>query len=211
MRNVFYTFNRLRPGQITLVWWTAFLLACVPVLRLVVLGVTNVDGGLSPNPVEFITRNTGNCALYLLTITLAITPLRKLTGWNWLARMRRMLGVMAFFYLCLHFTAFFWFDHFFDLGEMWQDILRRPFIAVGMVTLLLMIPLAITSWSRMMRLLGGKRWQLLHRLIYLVAPLAVLHFWWAKAGKNLIFEPFIFACIVGALLLLRLVARFSRK
>ena len=201
-------FRQLSFQQTTGLWYVFWLLSCIPFVRLVVLGFNN---GLGANPVEFITRDTGSWALYLLCITLAVTPVRKLTGWHWLARMRRMLGLMSFFYLCLHFTAFFWFEHFFDVVAMWQDVITRPFIAVGLVALLLLLPLAVTSWSKMMRLLGGKRWQMLHRLIYLAAPLAVVHFLWAKAGKNLVFEPILFAVIVSVLLVARVATRFLRK
>jgi len=155
-------------------------------------------------PIEFITRQTGDWTLYMLCITLPVTPLRKLSGWNWLARMRRMLGLFAFFYALLHFTAFVWFDHFFDVAEMWRDVLKRPFITVGFTAFVLLIPLAITSTNAMVKRLGGKRWQWLHRLVYIIAPLGVLHFWWMKAGKNDFAEPTLFAVIVFALLAIRI-------
>ncbi|MFL9924941.1 sulfoxide reductase heme-binding subunit YedZ [Herbaspirillum lusitanum] len=200
---MFARLRNLSQRQVRTVWLLVLLLCLLPLARLIALGVTGADGGLGANPIEFITRSTGDWALYLLSITLAVTPLRKLSGLNWLVRLRRTLGLMAFLYLSLHFLTFFWFDHFFDLQEMWKDILRRPFITVGVIALVLMLPLALTSTNRMIRLLGGKRWQLLHKLMYLIAPLAVLHFWWAKAGKNLIAQPVLFASIVGVLLLAR--------
>lgn len=199
--------RNLKPRTVTVLWWLFLALACLPLLRLVVLGFT---GGLGANPLEFITHSTGDWTLYLFCLTLAVTPLRKLTGLNWLVRMRRMLGLMAFFYLCLHFTTFVWFDHFFDLGEIWKDILKRPFITVGVIALLLSIPLALTSTNGMVRRLGGKRWQALHRLVYLIVPLGVLHYWWDKAGKNLIAQPLLFAVLVGLMLVLRLLWRKGR-
>ncbi|ALU90236.1 sulfite oxidase transmembrane subunit YedZ protein [Herbaspirillum rubrisubalbicans M1] len=199
--------RNLKPRSVTVLWWCFLALAFVPLVRLVVLGFT---GGLGANPLEFITHSTGDWTLYLFCITLAVTPLRKLTGLNWLVRMRRMVGLMAFFYLCLHFTTFVWFDHFFDLGEIWKDILKRPFITVGVLALVLSIPLAITSTNGMVRRLGGKRWQVLHRLVYVIVPLGVLHYWWDKAGKNLIAQPLLFAVLVGLMLALRLLWRKGR-
>lgn len=198
--------RNLSPGKTRVLWWLLLALAFVPVARLIALGFT---GGLGANPLEFITHSTGDWTLYLFCTTLAITPLRRLTGMNWLVKMRRMAGLMAFFYLCLHFTTFVWFDHFFDLGEIWKDIVKRPFITVGVMALVLSIPLAITSTNGMVRRLGGKRWQWLHRLIYLIVPLGVLHYWWDKAGKNLIAQPVLFAVLVGVLLGLRLLWRFT--
>lgn len=185
-----------------------FVLALLPLLRLVAFAWW---GKLGANPIEFITRNTGDWALYLLTVTLAITPLRRLTGWNWLVRLRRMAGLFAFFYVLLHFTIFFWLDHFFDVQEMWADIVKRPFITVGMLALVLLLPLAITSTNAMVRYLGGKRWQWLHRLTYVIVPLGVLHFWWVKAGKNLLAQPILFAAIVGVLLLARVLMSWQKN
>ena len=185
-----------------------FVLCLLPLVRLVVFAFLD---RLGANPIEFITRNTGDWALYFLMATLAVTPLRRLTNWNWLVRLRRMLGLYAFFYVFLHFTVFFWLDHFFDLQEMWADIVKRPFITVGMATFVLLMPLAATSTNAMVRRLGGKRWQWLHRLTYVIVPLGVLHFWWVKAGKNLLAQPILFACIVGFLLLTRLLSQKNRQ
>jgi len=185
-----------------------FVLCLLPLVRLVVFAFLN---RLGANPIEFITRNTGDWALYFLMGTLAITPLRRLSGWNWLVRLRRMTGLYAFFYVFLHFTVFFWLDHFFDFQEMWHDIVKRPFITVGMATFVLLIPLAATSTNAMVRYLGGKRWQWLHRLTYVIVPLGVLHFWWVKAGKNLLAQPILFSGIVAALLLVRLVSPKNRQ
>lgn len=178
-----------------------FVLALVPFARLAYLTVTQQF----VEPLEAITRGTGDWVLYLLCITLAITPLRRLTQWNWVVKLRRMAGLFAFFYAFLHFLAFLWFDHFFDLAEMWRDVLKRPFITVGFIAFVLLIPLAVTSTNGMIRRLGGKRWQWLHRLIYLIAPLGILHFWWMKAGKQDFAEPIIFGLIVAVLLGMRVV------
>ncbi len=198
----------LSTTQVRLLRNVLFVLALLPLLRLVAFGFLDKLGA---NPIEFITRNTGDWALYFLVMTLTVTPLRKLTKWNWLVRLRRMLGLYAFFYVFLHFMIFFWLDHFFDVQEMWADVVKRPFITVGMLTLVLLIPLAATSTNAMVRRLGGKRWQWLHRLMYVIVPLAVLHFWWVKAGKNLLAQPILFACIVGALLLVRLLSQKNRQ
>jgi sulfoxide reductase heme-binding subunit YedZ len=109
-----------------------------------------------------------------------VTPIRKIAGWSWLLRLRRMLGLYAFFYASLHFLTFLWFDHFFDLAEMWADVLKRPFITVGFLAFVALLPLALTSTNGMIKRLGGKRWQLLHRLIYLIVPAGVLHYYWMK-------------------------------
>ncbi len=178
-----------------------FLLALLPLLRLIERGVHD---NLSANPLEFITRATGDWAVYFLCLTLLITPLRRLTQMNWLLRLRRLLGLYVFFYAVLHFLCFLWFDHFFDLEEIGKDILKRPFIAVGFTALVLLVPLVVTSTDRMMRQLG-RWWGRLHRLIYVVALLAVLHFWWMKSGKNNLQEPMIIALVMALLLGLRLV------
>lgn len=189
------------PSTRQLGWMKAalFVLALLPFARMARL---TVQGELT-EPLQFITHATGDWALYFLCITLAVTPLRRLTGWNWLLRLRRMLGLFAFFYALLHFTTFLWFDHFFDWNAMWKDVLKRPFITVGFIAFVLLIPLAATSTNGMIKRLGGKRWQWLHRLIYLIAPLAILHFWWMKAGKNDFAEPALFGAIVALLLGMR--------
>ena len=185
-----------------------FAAALAPFARLVLFAFTD---RLGANPIEFITRNTGDWTLYFLCLTLAITPLRRLTNWNWLIKLRRMLGLFAFFYATLHFTTFFWFDHFFDIDEMWKDVVKRPFITVGFTAFVLLIPLAVTSTNAMVRRLGGKRWQWLHRLIYLIAPLGILHFWWMKAGKHDFAQPILFGSIVAVLLLARVWRRSTQS
>jgi methionine sulfoxide reductase heme-binding subunit len=184
------------PKQLLAIKAGLFALALAPLARLVWMTVA----GQFVEPLEAITRGTGDWVLYFLCITLAITPLRRFSGWNWVVKLRRMAGLFAFFYAFLHFLAFLWFDHFFDLAEMWADVLKRPFITVGFIAFVLLIPLAVTSTNGMIRRLGGKRWQWLHRLVYLIAPLGILHFWWMKAGKNNFTEPVIFGLIVLALL-----------
>jgi sulfoxide reductase heme-binding subunit YedZ len=185
--------------QLTGIKVLVFLLALVPAARLFWLTYT----GAFVEPLEAITRGTGDWVLYFLCITLAVTPLRRLSGWNWVLKLRRMLGLFAFFYAFLHFLAFLWFDHFFDVAAMLRDVVKRPFITVGFIAFVLLIPLAVTSTNGMIRRLGGKRWQWLHRLIYVIAPLGILHFWWMKAGKNNFTEPIIFGLIVAVLLGLR--------
>ena len=194
------TLASLNPAQLRRLKIVLFIAATLPFLRLVIY---TINDWLGANPVEFITRNTGDWTLYFLCITLAVTPLRRLTGWNWLVRLRRMIGLFTFFYASLHFTTFLWFDHFFDVAEMLRDVVKRPFITVGFAAFVLLIPLAATSTNAMIKRLGGKRWQWLHRLIYLIAPLAILHFWWMKAGKNNFTEPLITGAIVALLLGLR--------
>lgn len=195
----------LNPGSRQL-WWAKrilFGLALLPLLWLVWLGMHD---RLTANPIEFITRATGDWTLYFLCFTLAITPLRRLTGQNGLLRLRRMLGLFTFFYASLHFLTFLWFDHFFDLTEMVRDVLKRPFIAMGFSAFVLLVPLAATSNDAMVRKLG-RRWMLLHRLIYLIAVLSILHFWWMRAGKNNFAEPLIMGAVVAVLLALRLIGR----
>ena len=164
---------------------------------------------LGANPIESLTRSSGDWTLYFLALTLAITPLRRLSGQHWLQAMRRMLGLFAFFYACLHFTTFIWFDHFFDLGEIGRDVWKRPFITVGFTALLLLIPLAVTSTNAMQRRLG-RRWSQLHRLVYGVALLALLHFWWMRAGKQNFAEPILMSAIIMILLAARAVGPTQR-
>ena len=193
--------------QLTLLKAVVVLLALLPFARIVWMTVS----GQLVEPIEFITRATGDWTLYFLCIALAVTPLRRLTSWNWLLKLRRMLGLFAFFYAVLHFTTFLWFDHFFDLTAMWKDVLKRPFITVGFSAFVLLIPLALTSTKGMQRRLGGKRWMWLHRLIYLIAPLGILHFWWMKAGKNDFAEPIAVGLVVALLLGARIYWAWHRR
>jgi sulfoxide reductase heme-binding subunit YedZ len=183
-----------------------FVLGLIPVSKMAYLTITQQ----LVEPLEHITRGTGDWVLYFLCITLAVTPLRRFTGWNWLVKLRREFGLFAFFYACLHFMTFLWFDHFFDVAEMWKDVLKRPFITVGFTAFVLLIPLAVTSTNGMIKRLGGKRWQWLHRLIYVIAPLGILHFWWMKAAKHNFQQPIIFGTIVALLLGLRLYWKLTK-
>jgi sulfoxide reductase heme-binding subunit YedZ len=199
---------RLSERAIGAVKVLVFLLALVPLARLL-LGVFVYPEWLGPNPAEFITRATGDWALRFLLLALAVTPLRRLTGWAWIARLRRMLGLYAFFYVVIHFASYVSFDHVFDVGAIFADVVKRPFITVGFVSLLLLLPLAATSTHGMVRRLGARRWNALHRLVYLIGPLAVLHFWWMV--KRDLTEPVIYASVLALLLGYRLVVKWRES
>jgi len=175
-----------------------FVLCLVP---LGWLGWRGFQQDLGPNPIEFITHATGDWTLRFLVITLTVTPLRRLAGLPQLIRFRRMLGLFAFFYGCLHFITYIWLDQFFDIGAMVKDVMKRPFITAGFVAFVLMIPLAATSTAGWIRRLGGRRWQMLHRLIYISAVAGVVHFYWLV--KSDIREPAMYGAMVGVLLLYR--------
>ena len=177
-----------------------FLLALLPLDRLIWLGLTH---DLGANPVEFITRSTGTWALVFLCLTLAMTPLRLLTNSVVWIRYRRMLGLFSFFYASLHFVIWLWLDQNFDLVEMLKDVLKRPFITMGFISLVLLVPLAWTSTHWAQRKLG-RRWAQLHRIIYLIACTAILHYWWHKAGKNDLDTVTIYAVILLLLLCCRI-------
>lgn len=166
---------------------------------------------LGANPVETITNFTGIWTLRLIMITLSITPLRWLTGINQLVNYRRLIGLFAFFYGSLHFTTFFLFDHQFDVAAMWEDVKRRPYITAGFTAFVLMIPLAITSTAGWIRRLGGKKWNLLHRLIYITAMAAVLHYYWKVSIKLPPVNPRNYAILLAVLFGLRLWRNFARK
>src|ERR1700736_4646983 len=183
-----------------------FLLCLLP---LATLGWQALHGELTANPIEFITHATGDWTLRFLVITLCVTPFRKILQIPELVRFRRMLGLFAFFYACLHFTTYIWLDKFFDLSEMWKDIAKRKYITVGFTAFLLLIPLAVTSTAGWIRRLGGKRWQMLHRLIYFSAILGVIHYYWLV--KSAVIRPLTYGAIVAALLLWRLFSSLSRK
>jgi methionine sulfoxide reductase heme-binding subunit len=178
-----------------------FVLALVPLAWLLYGAVA---GTLGANPAEALIRGGGDWTLRFLCLTLTVTPLRQATGWHAVARYRRMLGLFTFFYGVLHFVAFAWLDMGFDAAAIVADIVKRPFILVGSAALLLMLPLAATSFNGAIRRLGAARWQALHRAVYAVALLALLHFSWMRAGKNDFAEVGVYAAIVGALLLWRL-------
>ena len=190
---------QLKPDQVKWLKAALFALCLIPFARLAWLGMHR---GLGANPIEYVTHSTGWWTLSFLLITLSVTPLRRLTGWNWLLRLRRMLGLFAFFSVSLHFTTYIWLDQFFDWQGMLKDIAKRPFITVGFTAFVLLIPLAATSTNAMVRRLGAKRWQRLHRTVYVIATLGVLHFWWLV--KKDIREPLIFGTLLGLLFLVRL-------
>lgn len=156
---------------------------------------------LGANPIEFVTRSLGTWTLKFLLITLTVTPLRRLSGWHWLLRLRRMLGLYAFFYGSLHLSSYLWWDQFFDWSAIAKDILKRPFITVGMSAFLLMTPLALTSNAWAIRRLGGRRWQALHRSVYAIAILGVLHYAWLI--KKDLFLPVIYFALLTLLLGMR--------
>ncbi|GAB4037306.1 MAG: protein-methionine-sulfoxide reductase heme-binding subunit MsrQ [Rubrivivax sp.] len=164
---------------------------------------------LGPNPAEALIRGSGDWTLRFLCLTLAVTPLRQWTGWHALLRLRRMLGLFTFFYGTLHFLGFAWLDMGFDLAAIVKDIAKRPFILVGSAALLLMLPLAATSFDRAVRALGGARWRALHRAVYAVALLGLLHFFWMRAGKNDFGEVAVYAAVLGVLLGWRVWKRVS--
>ncbi|MGZ8143631.1 MAG: sulfite oxidase heme-binding subunit YedZ [Methylosarcina sp.] len=182
-----------------------FFLSLMPLINLAAGALLD---GLGANPIERITRSTGYWTLAFLMITLAITPLRRLLGWNWPMRMRRMIALFAFFYGTLHFLTYLVLDQFFDLSAILADIVKRPYITVGFPAYVLMIPLALTSTDRMIRRLGGKRWRLLHRLVYLIAVGGVVHYWWLV--KKDVSDPLMFAVILGLLFGIRLFSRVIR-
>ena len=175
-----------------------FLACLLPLAR---LGWKGYAGNLGANPIEVITHSTGDWILTFLLVTLAITPLRKLTRQLWLIRFRRMFGLFAFFYACLHFLTYIWLDKFFDLHEMVADIAKRRFITMGLTAFVLLIPLAITSTSGWIRRLGGRRWNLLHRLVYVSAVAGVVHYLWLVKAD--IRKPLQYAAILFLLLAYR--------
>jgi sulfoxide reductase heme-binding subunit YedZ len=177
-----------------------FLLALLPLGRLIWLGS---EQDLGANPIEFITRSMGTWTLVFLCLSLAMTPARMLTGWTGFIHLRRMLGLFCFFYATLHFLIWLWLDHNFSLTAMWQDVLERPYITFGFLAFVLLIPLALTSNRWAQRKLG-RRWSHLHRLIYGIAILAILHYWWHKAGKSDYETVSIYLGVIVVLLLLRL-------
>ena len=176
------------------------LLFVLCLLPLAGLGWGIAQDTLGANPAETLIRSTGDWTLRMLCITLAVTPLRTLTGWHALARWRRMLGLFAFFYGCVHFTSYAWLDQGLGVAVILRDIAKRPFILVGSLALLLMLPLAATSFNRAIKWLGARRWQLLHRLVYASVLLGLLHFFWMRSAKNDFGDVAVYAAIVALLL-----------
>ena len=194
-----------RQRQLSAIKAVLFVLCLVPFAHLV-WGVAY--DALGANPVEAVTHSTGWWTLFLLCATLSVTPLRRATGAHWLQRLRRMLGLYAFFYATLHFITYIWLDQWFDLAAIAKDVLKRPYITVGFTAFLLLIPLAATSTHAMQRRLG-RNWQRVHRFIYLIAVFGVLHFWWLV--KRDVTEPAIFGLVVAGLLGVRLYWNLQRR
>lgn len=196
-----------RPDRVAAIKAMLFVICLIPLARLLLLGLNH---HLGANPIEFITRSTGTWTLVGLMLTLSVTPLRRLTGWNPLIRYRRMLGLFSFFYATLHFTTYIWLDQFFDPQSILKDIVKRPFITVGFASFVLLIPLAATSTNAMIKRLGAKRWQTLHRLVYVIATGGVVHYWWLV--KKDVTVPLIFALVLTVLLGYRVIyARQQRS
>jgi sulfoxide reductase heme-binding subunit YedZ len=193
----------LHPAAKPLLW----LFCMLPMLWLFYAAATDQLGA---NPAEALSRSTGELTLRFLCMVLAVSPLRVVLGLSALARFRRMLGLFVYAYVCLHLLSYAWFDMGFDPMDMARDIAKRPFILVGFIAFLLLTPLALTSFNRAIKAMGARRWQQLHRAVYLVAGLAVLHFFWMRAGKNDFGEVLLYAVILGALLAWRLWRRLSR-
>jgi sulfoxide reductase heme-binding subunit YedZ len=166
---------------------------------------------LGPNPAEALVRGTGRWTLRMLCVTLAVTPVRQATGWHALARLRRMLGLFTFFYAAWHFLCFAWLDMGGDVDAILKDIGKRPFILAGSAALVLMTALAATSFNRAVRALGARRWQALHRAVYAIAGLAVLHFFWMRAAKRDFADVSVYAAVVGVLLGWRVWHRWRRR
>lgn len=174
-----------------------FALALLPFAWLFYGAFTN---NLGANPAEHLIRATGDWTLRFLCIVLAVTPLRVISGTPALARFRRMLGLFTYFYVLIHLLSYSWFDMSFDVPEIIADIIKRPFILVGFSAFLLLTPLAATSFNAAIKKMGARRWQLLHKLVYLIAGLGLLHFFWMRSGKNDFAEVFVYAGIIALLL-----------
>ena len=185
-----------------------FLLCLLPFAWLVYRVITQ---DLGANPQEALIRATGDWTLRFLCLVLAVTPLRMITKSPQLARFRRMLGLFVYFYVFVHLLSYSWFDMGFDVADIAKDIYKRPFILVGFAAFVLLTPLALTSFNRAIKALGAKRWQLLHKLVYVIAGLGVLHFFWMRSGKNDFNEVFVYAAILAALLGWRLVQWFKKR
>jgi len=185
-----------------------FVLGLLPLAWLVWGAATD---NLGANPAEYLERSLGDWTLRFLCLTLAVTPARVITGTPALARFRRMLGLFVYFYAVLHLLAYAWFDMGFDPADIARDIPKRPFILVGFTAFLLLTPLAATSFNRAVKALGARRWQALHRLVYVVAGLAILHFFWMRAGKNDFAEVTVYAAILAVLLGWRVVQAVRKR
>jgi len=199
-------FQQPSPTQFSRIKATLFVVCLFPLARLAFLGLTD---GLGANPIEFITRSTGTWTLVFLLVVLSVTPLRRLLEMPWLLKLRRMFGLYAFFYALLHFLTYIWLDQFFSPADIIKDVIKRPFITIGFASFLLLIPLAVTSTNTMIKRLGGKRWQQLHRFVYLIAVGGVVHYWWLV--KKDVTQPQIYAAVLALLLGIRLVFLWRKK
>lgn len=182
--------------HIGLIKTAVFIVCLLPLGRLLWAAYSDDFG---PNPVEFVQRWTGSWTFNLLLITLCVTPLRTITQWHWLLRLRRMLGLFCLFYACLHFLSFIGFDHSFEVNEIAKDVFKRPFVSVGFAAFILLIPLAATSSNWAIRKLGGRKWQELHRNIYLIGILAALHYFWLVKATALLW-PLAYSVALAILL-----------
>lgn len=180
--------------------WAKPVLALLLALPMAWLVYATFNNLLGPNPAEALSRQTGDWTLRGLCLVLAITPLRVMLQAPSLLRLRRTVGVATFVYACVHLLCYAWFDQGFDLTDIWRDILKRPFIWLGFSAWVLMLPLAATSFNTAIRWLGGKRWQALHRLVYVAALLSVLHFFWMRTGKNNFAEVWVYAAVLIGLM-----------
>lgn len=194
--------NSIRRNQ-----WLLGVMGLLPLGRLAYLGFTDE---LSANPIEFITRSTGTWALIFLCLTLSVTPLRKITGINQFIRYRRILGLLCFFYACLHFFIWFWLDHNLNISEMLMDVFKRPFITMGFISFILLWPLALTSNQFSIGLLK-RYWSKLHRLIYVIGITAIVHYWWHKSGKHDYATVSIYAAVILGLLAFRIYSYLGKK
>jgi len=174
-----------------------FALCMLPISWLIYRVASN---GAGANPQEYLIRATGDWTLRFICIVLAVTPLRTISNTPQLARFRRMLGLFVYFYVVIHLLSYSWFDMGFDVADIAKDIAKRPFILVGFLGFLLLTPLAATSFNKAIKAMGAKRWQLLHKLVYVISGLGLLHFFWMRAGKNNFAEVFVYAAIIAALL-----------
>ncbi len=194
--------------QVRYVWKPVVFLLCALPAAWVVTDLFEITGTLGANPVEAILDRFGNWGLRFIMIALAVTPLRRLTGWNWLSRFRRMLGLFAFFYVLMHFTTWLVLDQGLLLAAIAEDLIERPYITVGFLALVLLTAMAVTSTNGFRRRLG-RRWQTLHNSVYLVGILGVGHYWWQVRGDQL--EPLVYAAILTVLLGSRVWAKLSRR
>ena len=187
---------------------TLFVLCLLPFAWLFYSALTNQLGA---NPAEALIRSTGDWTLRFVCIVLAVTPLRSITNTPQVARFRRMLGLFVYFYVVIHLLSYSWFDMSFDVADIAKDIAKRPFILVGFLAFLLLTPLAATSFNAAIKFMGAKRWQLLHKLLYAISGLGLLHFFWMRAGKNNFAEVFVYAAIIASLLGWRVHQYFKKK